>query len=414
MTAQDKVRDQAINQVDNISDKVDIDSDVLSRIKRPQQVHKFTFPLNKDDGSIEMLEGYRVQHDDVRGPYKGGIRFSPHVTEDECVGLSMWMTWKCAVLDVPFGGAKGGVAVDYHSLSNTEYENLTRRFTQSIRDYIGPNTDIPAPDIGTNAQAMAWIMDSYSMNQGELVPSVVTGKPPDVWGSEGREEAPGRSTALATDFAAEYYDMKKPLSVAIQGFGSVGYNAAKVLENKGYNIEAVTDVKGGIHNPGGLDIDEVKEHVEETGSVVDFYSEISNEEVFELDVDIVIPAAIGGVITEDNADEIQANLVVEGANGPTTTAGGNILKERDIPVIPDIFANAGGVTVSYYEWLQDRNRRMWNLEEVQYKLEEEMKDAWQNIIEKYDNYGNITWRNAAMILAIERVGAAYEKRGLWP
>ncbi|RZV06182.1 glutamate dehydrogenase (NADP) [Natrinema hispanicum] len=405
----------ARRQLEHAAAHLDIDSNIIERLKYPAAVHEVTVPVERDDGTVDVFTGYRAHHDSVRGPYKGGLRYHPGVTREECIGLSMWMTWKCAVMDLPFGGAKGGIVVDPKELSTSEKERLTRRFTDEIRDTIGPNKDIPAPDMGTDSQTMSWIMDAYSMQEAETLPGVVTGKPPVIGGSYGREEAPGRSVALIAREACNYYDY--PLTettVAVQGFGSVGANAARLLDEWGATIVAVSDVNGAAYDPAGLDPHTIPSHDEEPEAVTDYADEtIGNDELLTLDVDLLIPAAIGDVITEANADSIQAHLIVEGANGPTTFAADAILAERDIPVVPDILANAGGVTVSYFEWLQDINRRSWSLEEVQDELDQEMMSAWNDVraeVEKRD----VTWRDAAYIVALSRLVDAHANRGLWP
>jgi len=395
---------------------VDVDDGVIERLRHPTRVVQVSVPVERDDGSVDVFEGYRAQHDDVRGPYKGGLRYHPEVTAEECVGLSMWMTWKCAVMDLPFGGAKGGVVVDSKDLSPDETERLTRRFAEEIRDEVGPNQDIPAPDMGTDAQTMAWFMDAYSMQQGETIPGVVTGKPPVAGGSHGREEAPGRSVAIVTREAVDYYDRDiDDVDVAVQGFGSVGSNAAMLLDEWGANVVAVSDVNGGVLDTGGLDTHAIPSHGEEPEAVMryDAPNTVTNEELLELDVDVVVPAAVGNVITEDNADDIQADIVVEGANGPTTSGADRVLEERGIPVIPDILANAGGVTVSYFEWLQDINRRKWSEDRVHDELESEMLSAWDAVRSEVDA-GDLTWRDAAYAVALNRIGRAKEARGLWP
>ncbi|MFD1563593.1 glutamate dehydrogenase GdhB [Haloarchaeobius amylolyticus] len=412
----------ARRQLERAATHVDVDPGVVERLKHPTRVQQVSVPLERDDGSVEVFTGYRAQHDDVRGPYKGGLRYHPEVTAEECIGLSMWMTWKCAVMDLPFGGGKGGVAVDSKSLSDDETERLTRRFAEELRNMVGPTKDVPAPDMGTDAQTMAWFMDAYSMQQGETIPGVVTGKPPVIGGSYGREEAPGRSTAIATREAIDYYDRElSNTTVAVQGFGSVGANAARLLEDWGATIVAVSDVNGAIYDADGIDVDAIPSHDEEPEAVTRFATEIvdgdsarrlSNADLLELDVDVLIPAAVGNVITADNAHAIQADIVVEGANGPTTFAADSILEERDIPVIPDILANAGGVTVSYFEWLQDINRRQWTLERVNEELEDHMLDAWTDVSTKVDD--GLTWRDAAYVVALSRVAEAKETRGLWP
>ncbi|MUV87536.1 Glu/Leu/Phe/Val dehydrogenase [Natronomonas sp. CBA1123] len=406
----------ARRQLEYAAEYVDIDPSIVERLRHPKKVHEVTVPIERDDGSVEVFTGYRAQHDSVRGPYKGGLRYHPDVTRDESAGLAMWMTWKCAVMDLPFGGAKGGIAVDPKGLSDEEKERLTRRFAQEMRPAIGPTLDIPAPDMGTDPQTMAWLMDAYSMQEGETIPGVVTGKPPIVGGSEGRDEAPGRSVAIIAREVIDYYDKDiKETSVAVQGYGSVGANAARLLDDWGANVVAVSDVNGGVYDTNGLDTRSIPSHHEEHEGVLrhDAPETVTNDELLELDVDVLIPAAIGNVLTESNADDIQADIIVEGANGPTTIAADAIFAERGIPVIPDIVANAGGVTVSYFEWLQDINRRSWSLERVNEELETEMVEAWNTIRETFESR-DVTWREATYIVALTRIAAAHEARGLWP
>jgi glutamate dehydrogenase (NAD(P)+) len=405
----------ARRQLQHAADHLDIDPNIVERLKHPKRVHEVTVPIERDDGSVDVFTGYRAQHDSVRGPCKGGLRYHPEVTRDESVGLGMWMTWKCAVMDLPFGGAKGGVAVNPKELSDGEKERLTRRFTEEIREVIGPTVDVPAPDMGTGPQTMAWLMDAYSMQEGETIPGVVTGKPPVIGGSEGREEAPGRSVAIIVEAVCEYYDY--PLddtTIAVQGYGSVGANAARLLDDWGATIVAISDVNGAMYDADGIDTRSIPSHDEEPEAVTEYADEvITNDELLELDVDVLIPAALGNVITEENADAIRADIVVEGANGPTTSTADAILDERDVPVIPDILANAGGVTVSYFEWLQDINRRSWSLERVNDELEAEMMSAWGDIRDEFEAR-QVSWRDAAYIVALSRVARAHEARGLWP
>ncbi|WP_231183172.1 glutamate dehydrogenase GdhB [Haladaptatus sp. DYF46] len=406
----------ARRQLERAAAHLDVDPGVIARLQHPDQVHRVSVPLKRDDGDTEIFTGYRAQHDSVRGPFKGGMRYHPGVTEEECIGLSMWMTWKCAVMDLPFGGAKGGIVVNPKELSNEEKERLTRRFAEELRDFIGPMRDIPAPDMGTDAQAMAWFMDAYSMQEGETQPGVVTGKPPVIGGSYGREESPGRSVAIIAREACEYYDYPlEDTSIAIQGFGSVGANAALSLHEWGANIVAVSDVNGAIYDEDGLDIDRIPTHEEKPEAVTTFdgHDPIPNEDLLELDVDVLIPAAIGNVLTKANARDVQADIIVEGANGPTTTTADEIFEKRDIHVIPDILANAGGVTVSYFEWLQDINRRQWSLERVNEELESEMLNAWDNVRSEVEERG-VTWRDAAYIVGLSRIAKAHQARGLWP
>jgi glutamate dehydrogenase (NAD(P)+) len=405
----------ARQQLEQAAAHIDLDQGIAERLKHPRHVHRVSLPLERDNGGLEVLTGYRVQHDSVRGPYKGGLRYHPEVSEAECTGLAMWMTWKTAVMDLPLGGAKGGVVVNPKSLSEGEKERLTRRLAQELRESIGPMQDIPAPDMGTDAQTMGWLMDAYSMQQGETSPGVVTGKPPVVGGSYGREEAPGRSVAIITREVCDYYN--RPLegaTVAVQGFGSVGANAARLLDSWGATVIAVSDVNGVAYDGDGIDVQRIPSHDEEPEAVTKYANEVlSAAKLFEIDVDVLIPAAVGNVITQDNADTLEADIIVEGANGPTTSIGDEILRERSIPVIPDILANAGGVTVSYFEWLQDINRRPWSLEEVNNELEKEMLTAWNEVRTEVEKR-NVSWRDAAYIVALSRLAEAHEARGLWP
>lgn len=405
----------ARHQLEQAATHVDVDPNVVERLTYPMAVHEVRVPLERDDGTVEMFEGYRAQHDSVRGPFKGGLRYHPDVNREEVMGLAMWMTWKCAVVDLPFGGAKGGVNVDPKDLSEDETERLTRRLTNELRNVIGPQTDIPAPDMGTDAQTMSWIMDTYSVQEAETTSAVVTGKPTAVGGSEGREEAPGRSVAIIGREVLEYYDY--PISgstVAVQGFGSVGANAARLLDEWGATVVAVSDVNGAAYDPTGLDTRSIPSHEQEPEAVTEYAEEtISNEALLELDVDLLVPAAIGNVITEENAHDVQADLIVEGANGPTTFVADSILEERGIEVVPDILANAGGVTVSYFEWVQDINHRTWSLDRVNEELESVMIEAWDAVRQEVETR-DVTWRDAAYVVALSRIAAAHESRGLWP
>ncbi|TKR27603.1 glutamate dehydrogenase GdhB [Natronomonas salsuginis] len=414
-SASESALETARRQLDRAAGYLELDPNVVERLHHPTKVEEVTIPVERDDGTVEVFTGYRAQHDSVNGPYKGGLRYHPDVTRDECVGLAMWMTWKCAVMGLPFGGAKGGIAVDPKQLSGDEKERLTRRFTQEIRGIIGPTRDIPAPDMGTDAQTMAWLMDAYSMQEAETIPGVVTGKPPIIGGSEGREEAPGRSVAIVAREACAYDDRSlTETTVAVQGYGSVGANAARQLDEWGASVVAISDVNGAMYDPDGIDVASVPSHDEEPEAVTRYADTvISNDDLLELDVDVLIPAAIGNVITTENADEVRAPIIVEGANGPVTSGADEMLAERDVAVIPDILANAGGVTVSYFEWLQDINRRSWSLDRVNEELETEMLEAWRAVRHTFDER-DLTWREAAYIVALSRVAAAHEARGLWP
>jgi glutamate dehydrogenase (NAD(P)+) len=395
----------------------DIDDGVFERLKHPERTLKVTLPIHRDDGTMEVFEGYRCQFDSARGPYKGGVRFHPAVTREEVEALAGWMTWKTALMDLPYGGAKGGVVVDPRELSEREIESLTRRYTEGIRRMIGPDMDVPAPDINTGPQTMAWMMDTYSMYEGYVVPDVVTGKPLSIGGTAGRVEATGRGVAITADHAFEYFDRDlTDASIAIQGFGNVGSVAARLLDERGADIVALSDVTGGVYDPGGLDLDAVEAHVERTGGVVGFDGGdgIENDALLRLDVDVLCPAALENVITTDVAEELRASLILEAANGPTTVAADEILRERDIPVIPDILTNAGGVIVSYLEWVQNSQQYSWSLEEVNADLEQRISVAFEDTIDAFAERETPDLRTAAYAVALERVGDAHEMRGLFP
>jgi len=413
---QETAVERATRQLSNAAGYVDIDDDIIRLLEHPQRTHKFTMPFERDDGTVEVVEAYRVQHDDVRGPYKGGLRYSPHVTQEECAGLGMWMTFKCAVADVPFGGAKGGVRIDPRELSDDEHERLTRRLTKSLRRYIGTNFDIPAPDMGTNARTMSWMMDTYSVYEDETVRGIVTGKSPDVGGVHGREEAPGIGVSIVAQRALEYhgYDVED-VTVAVQGYGSVGANAARHLDDAGANVVAVSDAEGAVLDRDGLPTHEIKSYEEKPSAVTEYDApKITNDALLELDVDVLVPAAIGGVITSDNADDIAADIVVEGANGPTTSDADEVLHDRGVTVIPDILANAGGVTASYFEWLRGRNRRKWPKEKVMDELTLEMNQSWEDVVEEHESLDGASWREACYVVALKRLSKAYDERGMWP
>ena len=369
-------------------------------------------PVRMDDGHQMVFRGYRIQHNGARGPYKGGIRFHESADLDEVRALAALMTWKNALIDVPFGGAKGGVQCDPRGLSETELERLTRRFTAMISYIIGVNRDIPAPDMGTNAQTMAWMMDAFGQKYG-YTPGIVTGKPVELGGSPGREEATGRGVVMAAKEAAERRGSKfEGAAIAIQGFGNVGYWAAKIAAEEGAKVVAVSDVEGGTHNPDGLDIDAVNEHRWDQGSVATNPTgdKVSNEEVLELECDILIPAAIHGVIHTGNAEAIKAEMIVEAANGPTTPAADQILNSRDITVLPDILANAGGVTVSYFEWVQNIQQFRWELDHVNKELAKRMIKGTDDVFDRSEK-DSTTLREAAFDIAVERVARAAQIRG---
>ncbi len=364
---------------------------------------------------MTVCRGYRVQHNGARGPYKGGIRFHPSADLDEVRALAALMTWKNALIDVPFGGAKGGVQCDPRRLSKIELERLTRRFTSMISYIIGVNRDIPAPDVGTNAQTMAWMMDAYGQKYG-YTPGIVTGKPVELGGSPGREEATGRGVIMCTQEIARMLDLSfEGASVIIQGFGNVGYWAAALAADAGAKVCAVSDVSGGIYNPNGLDVDAVMKHSQVEGEVQSYPDgdAVSNEELLEIECDILIPAAIEGVIHTGNAADIKTKLLVEAANGPTTPAADQILCERGIRVVPDILANAGGVTVSYFEWVQDIQRLFWGPDEIRTRLGDLMRDALARVWTRADE-DESTLRNAALVTSIREVARALEARGVYP
>jgi glutamate dehydrogenase (NAD(P)+) len=385
---------------------------VLREVKRELIVH---FPVYLDDQSVRMFTGYRVHHNITRGPAKGGIRFHPAVTLDEVRALAMWMTWKCAVVGIPFGGAKGGVVVDPSRLSRNELENLTRRFTTEISILIGPDRDIPAPDVNTNAQTMAWMMDTISMHAGHSVPAVVTGKPLEIGGSEGRAEATGRGVMLTTIDACRRQGIDpRGATVVVQGAGNVGYTSAKLLAEAGCRVIAISDSSGGVYNKNGIDLVAIAREKELTGSINGKGGEpITNAELLELPCTILVPAALEGQITARNAPRIKAQIIAEGANGPTTPDADEILRERNITVIPDILANAGGVTVSYFEWVQDLQEFFWEESEINNRLEQILRKAYQQVA-AISEERKITLRQAAYCVAVARVARATTVRGIYP
>lgn len=374
------------------------------------------FPVEMDDGRIEMYTGYRVHHSTVRGPTKGGIRYHPDLTLDETRALAMWMTWKCALMNLPFGGAKGGVIVDPRKLSQRELRRLTRRYATEISIMMGPEGDIPAPDVGTNPQVMAWIMDTYSMHRGYSVPAVVTGKPIQIGGSQGRFDATGMGVMFMAREALKHLRISAEGATAVvQGFGNVGAIAARYMQMLGAKVIAVSDVNGGIHNPKGLDIPSLQQHVRETGSVLDFggADTVSNTELLELPCTVLIPAALEGQITEDNADKIRCKVLAEGANGPTTPGADKVLMGNGTFIVPDILCNAGGVTVSYFEWVQSLQAFFWSEADVKRQLERLMVDSFNSVLNE-SREKSLPTRMAAYTLAINRVADALELRGVYP
>jgi len=407
----------ALSQLDRVAKKMNLDPNVLEVLSHPKRELHVSIPIRMDDGKIKTFKGYRVQHNLGRGPAKGGIRYHPDVSIDEVKALAMWMTWKCAVVGIPYGGAKGGVICNPKELSQGELERITRRFTSEISVIIGPEKDIPAPDVYTNPQTMAWIMDTYSMIKGYSVPGVVTGKPIEIGGSYGRNEATARGCMFTIQKAAEElgWGCLKGKTVAVQGFGNAGSIAARLLEGEGCKVVAVTDSKGGIYNEAGLDIKSVIKHKEETGSVTGFKNSkpMPNEEVLTLAVDVLVPAALENVITRENAAKVKAKIVAEAANGPTTPEADDILFKNGVMVIPDILANAGGVTVSYFEWVQDLQAHFWTEEEVNNRLKQIMYRSFADVLNIHKEY-KCDMRTAAYILAVGRVAKAINLRSIWP
>jgi len=408
--------DTALEQLRIAAEKLKLDPGLHEMLKYPKRTLMVSINIKMDDESIKTFLGCRVQHNDARGPFKGGIRYHPNVTLDEVTALAMWMTWKCAVVDIPYGGAKGGVCCNPKEMSKSELERLTRRYTSLILDLIGPYRDVPAPDVYTDAQTMAWIMDTYSQLKGYSVPECVTGKPLSVGGSEGRAEATSLSVMFCAREAAKILDLKmKDARVVVQGFGSVGWNAAKIAYDWGCRIIGVSDSTGGIYCPKGLNPYKVYEYKAKTGSVLNFEGckNITNEELLELECDVLVPAALENQITKANADKIKAKIVAEGANGPATPEADKVLNEKGVFLIPDILANSGGVTVSYFEWVQNLTREHWTLEEVNQKLERKMVKAFSDVY-KTSRDEEEPMRTAALMLGVGRVAEAIKTLGLWP
>ncbi len=406
----------AVEQFEAAADKLNLTEDMREILRQPKRELTVNFPVRLDSGQIKTFTGYRVQHNVNRGPAKGGIRYGPEVTLDEVKALAMWMTWKCAVVGIPFGGAKGGVICDPKQMSPGELERLTRRFTTEISIVIGPHSDIPAPDVNTNSQVMAWIMDTYSMHEGYSIPAVVTGKPLSIGGSEGRNDATATGVLFVTRQAAKHIAMPlKGARVSIQGYGNAGGVAARLFHNEGCKIVAVSDTSGGIYDESGLDPAAVLRFKQERGSVINYprAQHIGVQDVLEVPCDILVPAATEGVITAANADRVQARIVSEAANGPTTPAADRILFKKGTLIVPDILANAGGVTVSYFEWVQDLQSFFWGVEEITQKLEVIMNKAFEAVANKADQYSS-DFRLAANMLAISRVAEATQVRGIYP
>ncbi|MEX2655744.1 MAG: Glu/Leu/Phe/Val dehydrogenase [Acidimicrobiia bacterium] len=408
---------EAVAQFDRVAEFMNLDDNVADRLRVPQRSTIVTFPFRRDDyGTVETLFGYRVQHLTTMGPTKGGIRYADDVDLGEVAALAMWMTWKCSIVGVPFGGAKGGVRVNPRELSRAELQRVTRRFTMEIISVIGPQTDIPAPDLGTNEQVMAWLMDTYSQHVGHSVPAVVTGKPPSLGGSIARREATGRGVVSLIPPACGHLDMPvKDARVAIHGFGNVGRYAAVAAGELGMKVVAVSDITGGIYDEDGLDIDDAARWVDANGVLAGYPNaqHIEDADVFLVDCDILIPAAIQGVIHADNASDIKAKLILEGANNPMTLAADDILRSRGVFIVPDILANAGGVTVSYFEWVQDVQAYFWSENEIVGRLREIMTRAFSDVLQ-ISIKENVDMRTAALIKGIQRVTDAKLVRGIFP
>jgi glutamate dehydrogenase (NAD(P)+) len=409
---------QAQTQLEHALAQADVPDFVASRLRVPERAFMVTLPVRMDDGSYSVFPAYRVQHSSVLGPTKGGIRYDPGVDLGECAALAMWMTWKCALLRLPYGGAKGGVRCDARALSPHELAGITRRFTAELMPFIGPQTDIPAPDMATNEQTMAWMMDTYSMQKGYAVPEIVTGKPISVGGSVFRHEATGAGVVMVVERACERMGLDlSQLTCVVQGFGNVGGIAASELHARGATVLAVSDISGGVCADDGLDVPELHRHVREHGSLAQYDAtgvrRISNEELLESECDVLVLAAREDQVTGDNASNLRCRLVAEGANGPTDIEGDAILAERGIPVLPDVLTNAGGVTVSYFEWVQDLGRLFWDRAEIRRRLAEKLGDAFDRVWTLSEERG-LLLRDAALVSGIREVGRALEARGIYP
>ena len=408
--------DEARAQLRGAIDFLELSEGKYQMLANARREITVSIPLRRDDGEQEVFTGHRVQHNFTRGPAKGGVRYDPHVDLDEVRALAMWMTWKCALLDVPYGGAKGGVAIDPRNYSPAELERVTRRYTSELIPILGPEKDIPAPDMGTDENTMAWMMDTYSVAVGHTVPGVVTGTPISLGGSHGRREATSRGVVDVALAAMESRGLAPERStVAVQGFGKVGRGAARFLWDAGTRVLAVSDQYGAVHNPSGLDLPALEAHVDRTGSVVDFdgSDSLDRDLLLELEVDVLVPAALEGVLTRENAPRVHAKVIVEGANGPTSAQADQIFKDNDILVVPNILANAGGVIVSYFEWVQGNQSYWWSAAEVEERLHTRMLGAWEAVT-SYARAHDLSLRSAATIMAVERVAEAHRLRGLYP
>ncbi len=407
----------ALKQLDEAAKLIKLDKGLHQVLANPKRVLTVSLPVKMDTGEIHVFTGFRSQHNDARGPYKGGIRYHPQVTIDEVKALSMWMTWKCAVADIPYGGGKGGIICNPKEMSDGELERMTRRYAYAIADIIGPHTDIPAPDVYTGGKEMAWIMDTYSALKGNYVqPELITGKPLAIGGSLGRTEATGRGLSFTVREAVKKLKINiKTATVAVQGFGNAGQFSSQLVQEQGAKVIAASDSKGGVYNKNGIDIISLRKHKEKAGSVVGFpgTKSISNEEVLETDCTILIPAALENQITSKNAGKVKAKIVAEAANGPTTPEADDVLYKNKTLVIPDILANGGGVTVSYFEWLQNLRRQYWSEKEVNEMLDTSITKAFLGVYDTHEEYG-VNMRKASTLLAVNRVVEAIKIRGLWP
>jgi glutamate dehydrogenase (NAD(P)+) len=407
----------ALEQLDEAAKLIKLDNGIHKILAHPKRVLTVSVPIRMDNGEITVFTGFRSQHNDARGPYKGGIRYHPQVTLDEVKALSMWMTWKCAIAEIPYGGGKGGIICNPKEMSEGELERMTRRYAYAISDIIGPHTDIPAPDVYTGGKEMAWIMDTYSALKGNFVqPEIITGKPLAIGGSLGRNEATGRGLSFTVREAAKKLKINlKTATVAVQGFGNAGQFAAQLIEEQGAKIIAVSDSQGGVYNKNGLQVGTLRKHKEKTGSAVGFpgAKSISNEDLLETECTILIPAALENQITKKNAGKIGAKIMAEAANGPTTPDADDILYKNKVLVIPDVLANGGGVTVSYFEWLQNLRRDYWSENDVNERLDRNITKAFLDVYETHEKYG-VNMRKASTLLAVNRVVEALKIRGIWP
>lgn len=407
----------ALKQLDEAAKLIKLDKGLHQVLASPKRVLTVSLPVKMDKGEIRVFTGYRSQHNDARGPYKGGIRYHPQVTIDEVKALSMWMTWKCAVADIPYGGGKGGIICNPKEMSDGELERMTRRYAYAIADIIGPHTDIPAPDVYTGGKEMAWIMDTYSALKGNFVqPEIITGKPIAIGGSLGRNEATGRGLGFTVREAAKKLKINmKTATVAVEGFGNAGQFASQFVEEQGAKVIAASDSRGGVYNKAGMEVAALRKHKERTGSVVGFpgAKSMSNEELLETECTILIPAALENQITGKNAGKVKAKIMAEAANGPTTPEADDILYRNKILIIPDILANGGGVTVSYFEWLQNLRRDYWTEAEVNERLDKNITKAFLDVYDTHEKY-SVNMRKASTVLAVNRVVEAVKIRGLWP